>query len=264
MIHCLYEHPWLAAILLIGLAELYAIGLMLLCRKRWGMDRLRLNNEVAGHKFSVIGVLYTVLLAFVVVAVWENYHSTETAVRNEAKALVDLSHVSQALPEPAGSEIRTRIVEYAQKAGDTEWEAMASGEQSLAADAALHRLRKAIFGAEPDQGSDAVIFDHALKLLTVVNDNRNERLDSVDGSVPAALWVVLLTGALITLGYPSFFAASNLIAQALMTAALAALVALSLFVAILLDRPFAGGGQVSRAPFDQALKEISEHGSIPE
>jgi hypothetical protein len=31
-----------------------------------------IDNEVAGFKFSVIGVLYAVLLAFLVIAVWEN------------------------------------------------------------------------------------------------------------------------------------------------------------------------------------------------
>jgi hypothetical protein len=51
-----------------------------------GPDRLKPNNEVAGFKFSVIGVLYAVLLAFVVIAVWQNYSNTEIAVRNEAKA----------------------------------------------------------------------------------------------------------------------------------------------------------------------------------
>jgi hypothetical protein len=50
---------------------------MLFARQRWRADRLKLNNEVAGFKFSVIGVLYVVLLAFVVIAVWENYNKTE-------------------------------------------------------------------------------------------------------------------------------------------------------------------------------------------
>lgn len=62
--------------------------------------------------------------------------------------------------------------------------------------------------------------------MTTIHDSRNERLDSSDGSVPTALWLVLLAGALITLGYPSFFGTSNLMAQNLMPASLAALVAL--------------------------------------
>ena len=79
--------PWVVALGLVAVAEVYSIGLMLLFRTRMGAERLALNNEVAGFKFAVVGVFYAVLLAFVVVAVWEDYHDTETAVRNEAKAL---------------------------------------------------------------------------------------------------------------------------------------------------------------------------------
>ncbi len=73
-----------------------ASGSCSLCRRIWGPDRLKLNNEVAGFKFSVIGVLYAVLLGFVVIAVWEDYRNTETAVRNEAKAVVDLNDLLRA------------------------------------------------------------------------------------------------------------------------------------------------------------------------
>ena len=43
-------------------------------------------------------------------------------------------------------------------------------------------------------------------------------MDSSDGTGPSVLWLVLFGGAVITLGYPSFFATSNLSAQVLMTA----------------------------------------------
>jgi hypothetical protein len=99
--------------------------------------------------------------------------------------------------------------------------------------------------------------------MTVVHDNRNERLDSADGTVPTALWLVLLGGALITLGYPSFFGTSNLVAQILMTASLAALVALTAFVAIALDYPFTGDVQISRAPFEQSLQEMPQEETTP-
>ena len=107
LIRLMNEMPlWLTAIMVVAVAELYSVGLMLLCRLTWGSDRLSLNNEVAGFKFSVIGVLYAVLLGFVVIAVWEDYRNTETAVRNEAKAIADLTQISYALPESGGSGIR--------------------------------------------------------------------------------------------------------------------------------------------------------------
>src|ERR1051325_5854861 len=96
---------WAVILGLLAVFELYSVGVMLLARWKWGIDRLKLNNEVAGFKFSVIGVLYAVLLAFVVVAVWENYNTTETAIRNEAKAVGNLTQLSYAMPETQGLEI---------------------------------------------------------------------------------------------------------------------------------------------------------------
>ena len=71
--------------------RLYGLGAILLVTLTIsGVERLKLNNEVAGFKFAVVGLFYGVLLAFVVIAVWDEYRNTETAVRNEAKAAVDL------------------------------------------------------------------------------------------------------------------------------------------------------------------------------
>lgn len=248
---------WLVAFLIVAAAEIYSLGLMVLSRRRWGIDFLSLNNEVAGFKFAVVGVLYAVMLAFVVVAVWEDYRDTETAVRNEAKAVGDLHHVASALPEPGASLIREHLVAYAKQVRDSEWPAMARGLESPDAARDLIHLTRALFVDEhPQEPKDVALYEHALRLLTVINDNRNERLDSSDGSVPAVLWLVMLAGGLITLGYPSFFGTSSLTAQILMTAALAALVALTLFLGIVLDFPFTGQVRISPAPFDQALKQM--------
>jgi Protein of unknown function (DUF4239) len=255
--------PWLLALGIVALAEAYSIGLMLLCRRQWGTDCLALNNEVAGFKFAVVGVFYAVLLAFVVVAVWEDYRDTETAVRNEAKALADLHQVSYVLPDEAGSKLRMHMAAYIKQVRDAEWQAMAQGLGDKGAEAELQNLGKALFGASANDLKDVALYHHALDLMTVIHDNRNERLDNADGSVPTALWLVLLAGALITLGYPSFFGTSNLAAQILMTASLAALVALTAFVAIALDYPFTGDVQISRAPFEQSLQEMPQQEPPP-
>src|SRR5690349_20738036 len=55
---------WLSGTLLIGVATLIAMAGPILVRRRVSLDRLRINNEVAGFKFATVGVLYAVLLAF--------------------------------------------------------------------------------------------------------------------------------------------------------------------------------------------------------
>ena len=61
---------WVTALGVASAAMLYSIGLMMLARTLFGVERLKLNNEVAGFKFAVVGVFYGVLLAFVVVSVY--------------------------------------------------------------------------------------------------------------------------------------------------------------------------------------------------
>ena len=250
---------WLLILGVVAALEIFSVGLMLVSRRKWGADRLKLNNEVAGFKFSVIGVLYAVLLAFLVIAVWENYNATEAAIRNEAKAVGDLTQISYALPEQDGSAIRASLSDYVKEVRQTEWVTMALGVPSKTTAHALANLTQAIFDLHADQLKDHALFQQAIHLLAAIEDNRNERLDSADGSVPPILWFVLVAGALITLGYPAFFGSSNLVAQTLMTATLAALVALTLVPIVALDFPFTGRGALTSSAFDEALQQLPPH-----
>lgn len=258
-----HEVPlWVAGLVITLAAGLYSVGLMLLTRYVYGVSRLSLNNEVAGFKFAVVGVFYAVTLAFVVIAVWEDYRDTQGAVRDEAKAAVDLHRVSYGLPQ-GGSEIRKHLVTYIEHVREYGWPAMAVGKPSERVAEDLRSLTAAVLAVQPEDGKQNTLFQHSLDLLTVVIDNRNERLDSSDGSVPPILWFVLIVGGLITLGYPAFFAASNVVAQVLMTASLAALVAMSLLLGLAFDFPFTGDPHISVYPFDEALRQMSQQTSPP-
>ena len=257
LIQFMNEVPvWVAALLLTAAAEIYSVGLMLATRTIYGVDRLSLNNEVAGFKFAVIGVFYAVMLAFVVIAVWEDFTKTEAAVRDEAKAVVDLHRITFALPVEGGAEIRDHLVAYINDVRKHEWQTMAVGKPSDVVIKDLDQLSQAIFKVSPQSQQELALYQEALRLLAVVTDNRNERLDSSDGSMPGILWFVLIVGGLITLGYPAFFGSSNLVAQILMTAALAALVALALLLGLAFDYPFTGEVHISASPFDQALRQM--------
>jgi len=244
---------WLMIPGLLLVLVFYSVGLMLFCRKRWGPSRLKVNNEVAGFKFSVIGVLYAVLLAFIVVVVWQDYSDTAKAVRNEAEAVGDLNALSFALPDPEAIRIRTLVTQYAVQVRQNEWQTMTQGLPSQTTAHALAHLTHAIFSLQATEVRDPIL-QQSLQLLATIQDNRNERLDSANGSVPPIVWLVLIGGAVITLGYPAFFGTSSIAAQTIMTAALAALVALALLPAILLDFPFTGSATLSSNAFEEVLQ----------
>ena len=247
---------WITALILTLGATVYSVGLMLITRRAFGVERLKLNNEVAGFKFAVVGVFYAVMLAFVVIAVWEDFRKTEAAVRDEAKAAVDLHRLSFALPIEGGADIRKHLINYVNDVREHEWTTMAVGEPSDVVGKDLDQLSRAVFDVKPQSWQELALYQDSLRLLAVMTDNRNERLDSSDGSMPKILWFVLIVGGLITLGYPAFFGSTNLVAQILMTGALAALVALAMLLGLAFDYPFTGEVHISAFPFDQALRQM--------
>ncbi len=48
-----------------------------LVRRYVALDRLTANNEIAGFKYAVLGVLYAVLLAFAIIVVWQKFSDAE-------------------------------------------------------------------------------------------------------------------------------------------------------------------------------------------
>ena len=71
---------WLTGILLVvvlpALVVLEQVGL----RRAWPALREGDHNEVAGFIIAVVGVIYAVLLGFVVIVSWENFSEAEHVV----------------------------------------------------------------------------------------------------------------------------------------------------------------------------------------
>jgi protein-S-isoprenylcysteine O-methyltransferase Ste14 len=60
------------------------------------------HNDVAGFIYAVLGVIYAVLLALVVIAVWEEFGRARVTVEAEANALAEIFWLAHRLPEPEG------------------------------------------------------------------------------------------------------------------------------------------------------------------
>jgi hypothetical protein len=74
------------------------------------------------------------------------------------------------------------------------------------------------------------------------------------------LWLVLVAGAVVTIGFTFFFGVPNVRAHALMVAALAAMVGLILFLVLSLDLPFTGDLSVGPSSMLHAIEEFTDFG----
>ena len=103
---------WLSGIILVGGAALLAMAGPVAIRRRVGVDRLAVNNEVAGFKFATVGALYAVLLAFVVIVVWERFNEAENDVAQEAGAAVTVFRLADGLGSGPATALRDSLTDY--------------------------------------------------------------------------------------------------------------------------------------------------------
>jgi len=246
---------WLLALLIVILPTIAASWGLVLVRHKVGLARLSINNQVAGFKFAVVGVIYAVLLAFAVVVVWQRYNDAEVAVIQEAGAAATLYRLT-AGPEPEAAEARDTLTKYLQIAIASDWPAMAREKVSSEVTAELNALYAAALRLSQSGGRPGAQVSEMFYQLDQITQARRSRLHLCFGVVPIVLWHALILGGVLTVGFTFFFGTQNLRAQMLMTGILAVIVFMGLFVIVTIDHPFTGPVHVGSGPLLQVLVDF--------
>jgi Protein of unknown function (DUF4239) len=246
---------WLAAILVVVLPTIAAMCGPALIRRRVALERLTVNNEVAGFKFATVGVLYAVLVAFAIIMVWERFADAESAVAQEAGAATALYRLASGADADA-VEMRRALDNYLALAIQQDWPRMALEGTSTDVTGALDGVYAAAMRfAQSGSRPTAVLLAMFNQLDTLTQARRN-RLHLAIGIVPPMLWVVLIVGGVLTVAFTFFFGTKNIRAQIMMTGILSIVVFMSLFVIVSINHPFTGPVHVDSEPLRAVLAEF--------
>ena len=246
---------WLWGILLVGAMVLLAVAGTLLARRWVGVEVLKLNNEVAGFIYAVIGVVYAVLLGFTAIIVWGQYDKAKAVVEQEANELADLHRDAQTFPDEVRRELETRLRTYARLVVEKEWPAMVERKSSPEAWEAYNQLWRTYHLFQPENEHEKIWYAQSLTRMNQLGDQRRLRLlSSRSEGVPGVMWVVLLGAGVVTVGFSFLFGTKNTTAQVLMTAGLAMTIALVLLSILAMQHPFAGITRVEPDAFNQFLE----------
>ena len=251
---------WLSAIVMVVIPTLLAMAGPIVVRRYVALERLKPNNEVAGFKFATVGVLYAVLLAFVVIVVWEKFTDAENDVSREAGAAATIYRLVGGLDQ-GGPALRDGMTAYLNSTVTDDWAAMDAGQSSSKTTRALNAIYATALAYRPADSRGEAVLGEILHELNTMTEARRGRLVKAAGIVPGVIWLVLFGGAALTIGFTFFFGTVNLYAQALMTGALAMLIFSGLLVIVTIDHPFTG---VVRVQPDALLEVIHDLGITAE
>jgi hypothetical protein len=213
---------------------------------------LQANNAVGAPKYTFIGQVYSVTLALALVGAWDVYQSARDGVQREAVVLVALDRAAQVFSEPAQQparvEIRRTIRLYVHAIVTKEWKIMHQGLDDPEATQKLNRLVELFTTLEPLNVAQVTSQQNAMRLLEDLTRYRVSRVNTLSNTLIALIWALVLAGALVTIGFPWFFGSPNTLAQAAMSAIIAAFIMMHLLVILKLTHPFAGETAISSNP----------------
>jgi hypothetical protein len=222
------------------------------------------HNDVAGFIYAALGVIYAVLLALVVIAVWEEYRAASETVEQESNAVAEIFWLGHRLPEPEGAHVQELARSYAEEVVHNEWPLMEQGEAPLmmqtqgtpAGWAIIDDIRASLQNFEPRTKADEQLYAEGLDQIQRLNDARRMRLVASEEGIPGVLWSVLIFGGVAAVGFTYLFGLESTWAHRLMVVTLAAVIGLVLFTVGALGHPFEGGARIGSEAFDLVLERF--------
>lgn len=243
----IYNNPtWLWGTILMMLATGGASLGLFVFHRLVHVELRRAHNDLAGFTVAIISVTYAVLLAFIAIATWESFSTASQIVDNEADYVDSIYRDTQGLPDQMGQDIRNDLQEYVGTVIHDEWPEQRAGRTPTQGWKPLRRLHRAIVTMQPATMGKAVIQAELLRTLNELYRARASPLSAVQGHIPQVIWWIIFYGGAITTGFTYLFGFHDFRMHIVMTAAVAASLALVVVLIIAMDWPFRG--DVSIAP----------------
>ncbi|MGO9462800.1 MAG: DUF4239 domain-containing protein [Isosphaeraceae bacterium] len=219
------------------------------------------HNDIVGYFFAGIGVFYGLALGLIAVATWDDYTQIDGVVTTEAAAVASLYRDLDGYPQPFRERLETIMRAYTRFVIDREWPAHKRGLALEEGDSVLDRLENEVMSFEPASEREKIVQAEVVRSLDTVMEQRRLRLQAVTTGLPAALWTVVLAGALLNFGISYLFWIENVGLHAALVAIMAAFIGLLVFLTAAMDNPFRGEFSISSQAFQTIFDNVMCQGA---
>jgi hypothetical protein len=230
-----------------------AVGLRLAVR-HWAPNDGFWGSREPNHSSGAIGVLgsgFAILVAFVLSLAFGGFQAARHGAQQEAQGVEQLYQDAGLLPAAVGDPVRRLVACYALAVVRSDW--TNGGDLAQAWPPAIAKVEQRADLTDPA----------SIRTLDELDAADHDRVDGYVAreenrppSVPAILWIAMIFGGILLVGYLCVFARpqTRILLQVYIVAAVAAVGALDLCVIDFLDTPFSGAsGSVRPTAMQYAL-----------
>jgi hypothetical protein len=247
---------WLFCFLMVVFYVSISITGLLIIRKYYPHYKCKLHNDIAGFIFATLGVIYAVLLAFIVVITWQDFDKAQDSTVNEANCIAALYRDSTPFPAALRAELKSELTNYVKNIVSEEWQMMAKGQRSASVQNIQEDLWELYGGFQPKNETQKIFLTESVKKLNQAAELRRERIIYASTGLHPILYFVLIAGSFITIAFTMLFGTENIVPHLIMVSLLAAMIAITLFTVIAMDYPFTGDISITPDVFTNMLSTL--------
>jgi hypothetical protein len=244
----------LLAVLFIGGAVAFALAGTLVSRSLIRHGIAEGHNDVLVPIFLTAGVIYAVLLGFMVVAMWESYDGAHANTAEEASLLVPIYRQTEIMAPEKGAAMRELIRAYSEDVIKGWPTFQATGQGSAEARITIDSMLKLYATLTPATKVRELAAAQFLETLSQMLVDRNKRLLQASEALSWVMWVAAFGGGMVTVGMSFVLYMDRPRPQVVMTSILAALIGVLLFIMAVFDHPFQGPLAITPEPFESSIK----------
>jgi len=248
--HLDYYWVGVPAIIIATIIILYA---QVLVKRYVGKETIKKCHEVGGYYLAMVGTFYAVLLGLIVIDAMTRFQQAEKTVALETSSLIKIYTYAERFPEQK-DKLEKLIEEYIQEITEVEFPLMEKGESDTKAKDLAFSMLQTVKVIEPVTENQKAIYPNLLSLLSDFLDSRRERTRGANFGEPAVEWIILITGAIITIIYTFFFTIESDAIHLLMRGMATLMILMSLYLILLFGSPFSGDLKVSPDPFKRVTQ----------
>ncbi len=224
--------------------------------------KLEFHNEVAGIVFGGVSLIYSLVLAFVIVAVWDDYTDLQKIIETEADKLNNIITQTDALPDSIKTNVKQTIYNYCDQVINNEWQ-MNDRIKAVEKPNAMRGLRQQLLTTDTENKIQQNVLAVIDADLNTLSDLHRERLNHSHSQVPDMVWFILDAGSIMVILFFFFLSVPSLKLKRIYLSFLVSFVAMCMFLVYTLDHPFNDQNGVSNQLYQDIQIQLKSINNIP-
>lgn len=252
----LYVPVWLMLIILVVLSIIISFTGFNIIHKYYDYTHLEKYHSVTSYLFNAYGLLYAVLIAFVVFINWSDFNNAQSQFYTESNRISNLFHIVQGFPDPQKSDLMKSIYDYVEVINKTEVPEMSNGNSSYEHNPSYNKLWNDLLSLKEKNFESPLLYDKALDELNKISESRRFRYFYIGNKVPGLIWIVMLAGCVMSFSFSFFFGIKARFPYFFLAVAFTFINIIMLYLIFVLDHPYEGVNAISYDTMEKVQQHI--------